>query len=70
MPAGETALLTYTCQKLQTMPKPPRIAQVLRTAADWPLWIQQVNSRLLALELGDCLSMNAAGELELSPPKL
>lgn len=39
------------------------------TANDWPQWIDQVNSRLLALGLRKYLSIGDDGELEISPLK-
>lgn len=50
------------------MPAATEITQVLRTADDWPVWISQVNARLLAIGCRDYPSINASGGLELTPP--
>ena len=47
----------------------PEITQTLRTAADWPKWFDQVNSHVLGPDLRKYIFKNAAGELDLSPPK-
>ncbi|KAL2112709.1 hypothetical protein VUR80DRAFT_6736 [Thermomyces stellatus] len=43
--------------------------KVLRTEADWPVWINQVNARMLTLYLREFISINEDGVFELNPPK-
>ncbi|SPO04414.1 uncharacterized protein DNG_07099 [Cephalotrichum gorgonifer] len=50
-------------------PSLPKIIKVLRTAADWSSWIEQVNYRLISTDCRDYISLNEAGGLELTPPK-
>lgn len=50
------------------MPAAMEITQILQTAEDWPVWISQVNARLLAIDCKEYLSINSSGGLELTAP--
>lgn len=50
-------------------PLTPKITKVIRTAEDWPVWLTQVNSQLLSLDIKQFLSINEDGGLELNPPR-
>lgn len=50
-------------------PPAPKITKVIQTAADWPVWLTQVNTRLMSLNLHQFLSINEDGDLELNAPK-
>ena len=50
------------------MPAATEITQVLRAAEDWPVWISQVNARLLVIDCREYLSINSSGGLDLTAP--